>query len=82
MTITRLHAGPRMSQAVIHGSTVYLAGQVGGKGFSVHAEGDQFFITREAGGRVIAVGTTVVRTLESATPPGANATMSLIGRDG
>jgi enamine deaminase RidA (YjgF/YER057c/UK114 family) len=28
MTITRLHAGPRMSQAVIHGETVYLAGQV------------------------------------------------------
>ena len=28
MTITRLHAGPRMSQAVIHGSTIYLAGQV------------------------------------------------------
>ncbi len=28
MTITRLHAGPRMSQAVIHGETVHLAGQV------------------------------------------------------
>jgi enamine deaminase RidA (YjgF/YER057c/UK114 family) len=28
MTITRFHAGPRMSQAVVHGSTVYLAGQV------------------------------------------------------
>ena len=28
MTITRLHTGPRMSQAVVHGSTVYLAGQV------------------------------------------------------
>ena len=28
MTITRFHAGPRMSQAVIHGSTIYLAGQV------------------------------------------------------
>ena len=28
MTITRLHAGPRMAQAVIHGDTVYLAGQV------------------------------------------------------
>ena len=28
MTIARLHAGPRMSQAVIHGSTIYLAGQV------------------------------------------------------
>ena len=28
MTITRLGPGPRMSQAVIHGNTVYLAGQV------------------------------------------------------
>jgi len=28
MTIQRLHPGPRMSQAVIHGDTVYLAGQV------------------------------------------------------
>ncbi len=26
--IDRLHLGPRMSQAVIHGNTVYLAGQV------------------------------------------------------
>ncbi len=28
MSITRLHAGPRMSQAVVHGATIYLAGQV------------------------------------------------------
>lgn len=28
MTITRLHVGPRMAQAVIHGDTIYLAGQV------------------------------------------------------
>ncbi len=28
MSITRLHTGPRMSQAVIHGGVVYLAGQV------------------------------------------------------
>jgi enamine deaminase RidA (YjgF/YER057c/UK114 family) len=28
MTINRLGPGPRMSQAVIHGNTVYLAGQV------------------------------------------------------
>lgn len=28
MSIKRLKAGPRMSQAVVHGSTVYLAGQV------------------------------------------------------
>lgn len=28
MTITRLQPGKRMSQAVLHGNTVYLAGQV------------------------------------------------------
>jgi enamine deaminase RidA (YjgF/YER057c/UK114 family) len=28
MTITRLHPGPRMSQVVVHGNTIYLAGQV------------------------------------------------------
>ena len=28
MTIERIKVGPRMSQAVIHGATVYLAGQV------------------------------------------------------
>lgn len=28
MTIKRLETGPRMSQAVVHGDTVYLAGQV------------------------------------------------------
>ena len=34
-SIKRLHAGPRMSQAVIHGNTVYLAGQVGKPGGTV-----------------------------------------------
>lgn len=29
MTIRRIEAGPRMSEAVVHGNTVYLAGQVG-----------------------------------------------------
>ena len=28
MTIRRIKTGPRMSQAVVHGNTVYLAGQV------------------------------------------------------
>ena len=28
MTIKRIGAGPRMSKAVVHGNTVYLAGQV------------------------------------------------------
>ena len=35
MSITRIDSGPRMSQAVIHGNTVYLAGQVGAPGKSV-----------------------------------------------
>lgn len=42
MTITRLHPGPRMSQAVIHGDTVYLAGQVGNAGSDLAGQ------TREA----------------------------------
>ena len=28
MTVERIKVGPRVSQAVIHGDTVYLAGQV------------------------------------------------------
>lgn len=35
MTIKRLHPGPRMSQAVIHNDTVYLAGQVGTAGADI-----------------------------------------------
>jgi enamine deaminase RidA (YjgF/YER057c/UK114 family) len=35
MTIQRIEAGPRMTQAVVHGNTVYLAGQVGAPGKSV-----------------------------------------------
>ena len=38
MTIQRIDAGARMSQAVIHGDTVYLAGQVGAPGQSVTAQ--------------------------------------------
>ena len=35
MSIRRIEVGPRMSQAVVHGNTVYLAGQVGEPGASV-----------------------------------------------
>ena len=31
MSVVRIEVGPRMSQAVIHGDTVYLAGQVADK---------------------------------------------------
>ena len=34
-TITRIETGARMSQAVIHNGTIYLAGQVGTAGASV-----------------------------------------------
>lgn len=33
--IRRIEAGPRMSQAVVHGNTVYLAGQVASPGADV-----------------------------------------------
>lgn len=32
MTIKRIESGPRMSQAVVHGGIVYLAGQIGAPG--------------------------------------------------
>lgn len=35
MSITRLHSGPRMSQAVVHNNTVYLAGQIGTPGSDI-----------------------------------------------
>ena len=38
MAIERIESGPRMSQAVVHGDTVYLAGQVGAPGESVTAQ--------------------------------------------
>ena len=38
MSIERLHPGPRMSQAVIHGGIVYLAGQVGAPGETATAQ--------------------------------------------
>ena len=49
MTIKRLHAGPRMSQAVIHGSTIYLAGQVAdqAKGKSVAEQTKEILATIE-----------------------------------
>ncbi|MCF3640840.1 RidA family protein [Rhizobium sp. TRM95111] len=41
MTITRFETGPRMSQAVVHNDTVYLAGQVGEPGHDVAKQTEQ-----------------------------------------
>ena len=38
MTVRRIDVGPRMSQIVIHGNTVYLAGQVGKPGGHVASQ--------------------------------------------
>ncbi|WP_022681194.1 RidA family protein [Sphingobium bisphenolivorans] len=38
MSITRIDRSPRMSEAVIHGDTIYLAGQIGAPGESVTAQ--------------------------------------------
>jgi len=38
MTISRIGRGPRMSEAVIHGDTIYLAGQIGAPGENVTAQ--------------------------------------------
>jgi enamine deaminase RidA (YjgF/YER057c/UK114 family) len=50
MTIARFHAGPRMSQAVVHGGTVYLAGQVAdqAKGKSVSQQTREILAKIEA----------------------------------
>lgn len=40
MGITRHNQGPRMSQAVVHGDTVYLAGQVAGTEPTTRAQTD------------------------------------------
>ncbi|MES2033463.1 MAG: RidA family protein [Pseudomonadota bacterium] len=55
MTITRLHAGPRMSDVVIHNDTIYLSGQVGEPGASVADQTRQILaeiesLLAEAGG--------------------------------
>ena len=44
MTITRIETGPRMSQAVVHQKTIYLAGQVADHG----AGPDVFVQTQQA----------------------------------
>jgi len=47
MTIRRLDVGPRMSDIVIHGNTVYLAGQVGAPGESVTSQTKAILATVE-----------------------------------
>jgi enamine deaminase RidA (YjgF/YER057c/UK114 family) len=55
MSIKRHQAGPRMSQAVVHGNTVYLAGQVAADP-SAGAKGQTEQILKQIDGLLASVG--------------------------
>jgi enamine deaminase RidA (YjgF/YER057c/UK114 family) len=64
MSITRHNAGPRMSGAVVHGDTVYLAGQVARDGStSVKAQTEQ--ILRQIDDLLRAAGSSKSRLLSA-----------------
>lgn len=47
MSITRHQVGPRMSRAVVHGGTVYLAGQVSGDAPTVKGQTEKILASIE-----------------------------------
>ena len=63
MSITRIEAGARMSQAVIHGGTVYVAGQVGQAGADVRTQARQALA--EVDRLLAAAGTDKTRILQT-----------------
>jgi enamine deaminase RidA (YjgF/YER057c/UK114 family) len=62
LSIQRLHIGPRMSDAVIHGDTVYLSGQVAEDG-SADVEGQTRDILRQIDALLAEAGTDKSRLL-------------------
>jgi enamine deaminase RidA (YjgF/YER057c/UK114 family) len=62
LSIQRLHIGPRMSDAVIHGDTVYLSGQVAEDG-STDVEGQTRDILRQIDALLAEAGTDKSRLL-------------------
>jgi enamine deaminase RidA (YjgF/YER057c/UK114 family) len=54
MSITRHSPGPRMSAAVVHGSTVYLAGQVSGDSDTMKGQTEQ--VLKKIDGLLASVG--------------------------
>ncbi|HEV8585778.1 MAG TPA: RidA family protein [Methylomirabilota bacterium] len=63
MTITRHNIGPRMSQAVVHGNTVYLAGQVAGDEPTTKAQTET--ILKKIDGLLAAAGTNKANLLSA-----------------
>lgn len=63
MDITRFETGPRMSQAVVHNGTVYLAGQVGKPGDDVATQTGQ--VLEQIDRLLAAAGTDKTRILSA-----------------
>ena len=64
MSITRHNAGPRMSGAVVHGDTVYLAGQVARDG-STTVKGQTEAIVKQIDDLLRAAGTSKSKLLST-----------------
>lgn len=64
MSIKRIKTGPRMSQAVVHGNTVYLAGQVT-RDSSLGAEGQAADILAQIDALLAEAGTDKSRLLSA-----------------
>ena len=62
MSVTRHNVGPRMSQSVVHGSTVYLAGQVG-DGATVKEQTES--VLKKIDGLLAAAGTNKSKALSA-----------------
>ncbi|MEM7057717.1 MAG: RidA family protein [Pseudomonadota bacterium] len=63
MSITRMHTSQRMSQIVVHGDTVYLAGQVGTENQSVADQTSE--ILRKIDGLLAEAGTDKSNVLQA-----------------
>lgn len=63
MNIKRYNVGPRMSQAVVHGNTVYLAGQVSGDAPTV--KGQTEAVLKKIDGLLAAIGSSKSKLLSA-----------------
>ena len=63
MSITRHGPGPRMSAAVVHGNTVYLAGQVSGDSDTMKGQTEQ--VLKKIDGLLASAGTSKSKLLSA-----------------
>ena len=63
MSVTRHGPGPRMSAAVVHGNTVYLAGQVSGDSDTMKGQTEQ--VLKKIDGLLASAGTSKSKLLSA-----------------